>query len=207
MSGVSAELIEGKVYLASRVSYRDHGKPNAYIVTLLGLYESVTPGCESCTNGSVRLDLDNMPQPDALLRLSTECGGQSSISSDDYVEGAPELCVEISNTSSSIDLNEKLRSYRRNGVREYLVHRTHDRSVDFFRLIDGQFVRQTPDENGVVRSEIFPGLWIATQALIERDVRELLATLQRGLGSPEHAAFVAELGSRNQGKTKASDSA
>jgi Uma2 family endonuclease len=116
-----AELIEGVVYVPAALRYRRHGKPHGLIMTWLGVYEAATPGVESADNTTVRLDWENEPQPDALLRIDEACGGQSWISEDDYVEGAPELIVEIAASSASYDLHDKLRVYRRNGVLEYLV--------------------------------------------------------------------------------------
>ncbi|ACK70115.1 conserved hypothetical protein [Gloeothece citriformis PCC 7424] len=73
-----AELIEGVVYMASPVRAKKHGKPHAHIIAWLGNYEASTPGVETLDNTTVRLDADNEPQPDALLRI--EQGGQSRIS-------------------------------------------------------------------------------------------------------------------------------
>ena len=96
-----AELIEGVVYVPSPLRYRRHGRPHSLIIGWLAAYEAVTPEVESADNVTVRLDLDNEPQPDALLRIDEACGGQSRISEDDYVEGAPELIVEIASSSAS----------------------------------------------------------------------------------------------------------
>ena len=46
-----------------------------------------------------------------------------------------------------------------------------------------------------MRSEVFPGLWLDPRALLTQDWPRLLAVLGQGLASPEHAAFVARLGS------------
>jgi hypothetical protein len=54
----------------------------------------------------------------------------------------------------------------------------------------------TPDAAGVVRSEAFPGLWLDLPAALKRDLRGIRATLNKGLASPEHAAFVAALQAR-----------
>ncbi len=116
-----AELVEGVVYMASPVRYQQHGKPHSQIITWLQVYTAATPGVEVADNTTVRLDLDNEPQPDALLRLDEGVGGRSRISEDDYLEGAPELIVEIAASTASYDLHDKFRAYRRNGVREYLV--------------------------------------------------------------------------------------
>ena len=82
-----AELIEGVVDMASPLRITQHGAPHAAIMTWLGTYWSATPGVEVGDNATVRLDAENEPQPDALLRLTMN--GQSTISEDDYVEGAP----------------------------------------------------------------------------------------------------------------------
>ena len=88
-----AELIEGIVYMGSPVRAKSHGQPHAAIMAMLSAYWIATPGVSLLDNATVRLDLDNEPQPDALLRI--ESGGRSIVSDDDYVEGAPELIVEI----------------------------------------------------------------------------------------------------------------
>src|SRR6266581_5782162 len=82
-----AELIEGVVYVPSPVRYRHHGAPHALLVGWLVQYAAGTPGVEVSDNSTVRLDLDNEPQPDALLLIDPTCGGQARFSSDDYIEG------------------------------------------------------------------------------------------------------------------------
>ena len=118
-----AELIEGEVYVGSRVRHRRHSKPHSQIHGWLSVYVAGTPGVDAGDNGSIRLDLDNEPQPDAYLMIQPEHGGQARISEDDYVEGPPELVAEIASSSVSYDLGKKLNSYRRNGVLEYVVWR------------------------------------------------------------------------------------
>ena len=127
-----AELIEGIVYMASPLRITKHGEPHASIMGWLLLYRAATPGVQLGDNSTVRLDGDNEPQPDALLRI--ENGGKSIISEDGYVEGAPELIVEIAASTVSIDMHEKLKVYRRNQVQEYLVWRVEDEEIDWFQL-------------------------------------------------------------------------
>ncbi|WP_143392975.1 hypothetical protein [Fimbriiglobus ruber] len=45
----------------------------------------------------------------------------------------------------------------------------------------------------MIRSEAFPGLWLDPAALIREDLATVLSVLNRGLASPEYAAFVAKL--------------
>jgi Uma2 family endonuclease len=188
-----AELIEGVVYVPSPVRHRAHSYPHIHLTGWLVQYEASTPGVEAGDNGTVRLDLDNEPQPDALLFIDPACGGQARIDADDYIEGAPELVVEVASSSASYDLHVKLRVYRRNGVREYIVWRVLEQELDWFVLRAGQYARMSVDAEGLLKSEVFPGLWLDPAALLRGDLATVLAVVQRGLASPEHAAFVARL--------------
>lgn len=188
-----AELIEGVVYVASPVRFEQHGRPHARIITWLTTYEAATPGVMVGDNVTIRLDYDNEPQPDALLRLDTALGGRSRISEDDYVEGSPELIVEIAASSAAYDLHTKLRVYQRNGVQEYLTVLMYEQRVDWFALREGVYEPLVPDKAGVLRSEVFPGLWLQPTALLSGDLATMLDVLREGLASPEHADFVAQL--------------
>jgi len=187
-----AELIEGIVYMASPVRAKKHGKPHSRIMGWLIAYEAATPGVETLDNTTVRLDADNEPQPDAVLRL--EQGGQSTISDDDYIEGAPELIVEIAASSVSIDLHQKLNVYRRNGVQEYLVWRVEQGKLDWFRLKAGDYVKLQPNSEGILCSVVFPGLWLDRAALLAGDLAKVLDVLQQGLASQEHQDFAGAFG-------------
>jgi Uma2 family endonuclease len=188
-----AELIEGFVHMPSPVRFRHHGQPHARLVGWLVQYESGTPGVATGDNSTTRLDLDNEPQPDIILLIDPERGGQARISEDDYVEEAPELVVEVASSSASFDLSTKLHVYRRNGVREYIVWRVLDEAIDWFVLRAGEYERLELDEQGWLRSEVFPGLWLDVGALLQGDVARVLATVRQGLDSLEHQAFVVRL--------------
>jgi Uma2 family endonuclease len=190
---LKCELIEGVVYMASPLRYESHAKPHGQIMLWLGVYAAATPGVECADNATVRLDLDNEVQPDTLLRLLPACGGQTRVGDDDYLDGAPELIAEIAASSASYDLHDKLRAYRRNGVREYLVWRVHDGALDWFCLHEGQYLPLNPDAAGVLESPLFPGLRLHVGALLAGDMEAVLAELQRGLASPDHAALIARL--------------
>lgn len=190
-----AELIEGVVYIGSPVRAKGHGEPHAAIMAILSAYLIATPGVDIGNNSTVRLDSDNEPQPDVLLRI--ESGGRSIVSDDDYIEGAPELIVEIAASSAAYDLYDKKQVYRRNGVQEYLVWQVFDRKVDWFSLTEGEYVPLQPDENGVVKSLVFPGLWLAVPSLLAGEIVNAIAVLQSGLNSSEHAQFIELLSNRS----------
>ena len=188
-----AELIEGTVYMPSPVRSKQHGKPHFKIISWLGAYTTATPGVEGDDNSSLRLDMDNEPQPDAALTIAPECGGQARIDSDGYLTGAPELIVEIAASSANYDLHDKLNAYRRNGVKEYLVWRVLENEVDWFVLRDGDYMRLEPDESGLLKSEVFPGLWLDVSAVLDGDAARLSQKLQEVRGTEEHAVFVRKL--------------
>ncbi len=188
-----AELIEGVVYVPSPVRHSYHGHQHAHLMNWLGHYEAHTPGVEVSGNATVRLDLDNEPQPDVLLFIDPACGGQARIDADGYIEGAPELVAEVAASSASYDLHAKLRVYRRNGAREYIVWRVLDQEIDWFVLRAGQYERLPLDAERLYRSEVFPGLWLDPAALLRGDLATVLAVVQRGLASPDHAAFATRL--------------
>ncbi|GAB4473024.1 MAG: Uma2 family endonuclease [Elainellaceae cyanobacterium] len=188
-----AELIEGIVYVASPLRVQQHAEPHSRLTTWLGTYVAFTPGTQSGIEPTVRLDLDNEPQPDIVLIVDEAAGGQARLTADGYLEGTPELVVEIAASSAAIDLGNKLQAYRRNGVSEYLVWQAFENELTWFHLVEGNYQRLEPDASGVIRSVRFPGLWLAADALLNNQMAQVLAVLQEGLQSAEHAAFVEQL--------------
>lgn len=188
-----AELIEGKVYMPPPVSHRDHSNPHFRVISWLGQYWADTPGVDGGDNGSLRLDLDNMPQPDAYLLILPTHGGQARIDADGYIAGAPELIVEVAASSANYDLNEKLNAYRRNGVQEYVVWRVFDGEIDWFVAHEGRYDRLAATAGGQLRSRVFPGLWLDAAALLRGDRAAVAEAQRQGVASRAHATFVARL--------------
>lgn len=186
-----AELIEGIVYMPSPLRAQNHGKPHSDLGTWLGVYASETPTVACLVNATVRLDLDNEPQPDLVLLKLPAKSGQTRISEDDYVEGPPELAVEIVGSSHAYDLHQKKGAYRRNGVREYLAWITSEQRLVWWELREGDYQQIAPEPDGLLKSKVFPGLWLDARALLHGDIKAVLTTLRRGLDSTEHAAFLA----------------
>jgi len=193
-----AELINGIVYMGSPVRIDQHGEPDALVQTWLGTYSVATSGVKHATNSTTRLGPDDVPQPDGLLRVAPECGGQARVDGKGYLDGAPELVVEVAASSVSLDVREKLASYRRAGVREYVVWRTEDEAVDWWVLEEDEFRPLEAAADGTLRSKVFPGLWLDIRALLSGDGQRVMAKLQEGLQSAEHTAFIAELAKRQK---------
>lgn len=188
-----AELIEGVVYIptpasASPISIQ-HGQIHATTSTWLGAYRANTRGLHLTVNPTVRFDVKTEVQPDAVLYIEPERGGKI-ILKEGYLSGAPELVVEVATSSAAYDLHEKLRIYRRNGVQEYLVLLVYEQRTHWFQLVDSQYEPMSPGEDGVLRSQIFPGLHFHPALFWGDDLAGLLQVLQQGLATPEHQAFV-----------------
>jgi Uma2 family endonuclease len=185
-----AELVEGVVYVPAALRFGSHAEPHSRLMTWLGVYQAFTPGVRIGDNPTVRLDLDNEPQPDAVLLIN---GGQATISEDDYIEGSPELIVEVAASSAAYDLHDKKRAYRRNGVQEYLVWRVYENQLDWFCLEAGEYILLEPDDLGIIRSVVFPGLYLGVSAMLSGEMTKVLEVLQQGLNAPEHQEFIQNL--------------
>jgi Uma2 family endonuclease len=157
----------------------------------------MTPSIDLSIEPTVRLDLDNEPQPDAVLFIEPQAGGQILLSGDDYIEGAPELVVEIAASSVAIDTGSKKQVYRRNGVLEYIIWESYENQIKWFYLVDGEYRSLSPDEDGIIRSRVFPGLWLAVEPLLNYQMVRVLEVLQTGLDSQEHREFIKKLGKIN----------
>lgn len=175
-----AELLHGAVFVAEPVRHASHGRPDSLLDWWLGCYAQLVPGVDVGGNSSIRLEGDNMPQPDLLLRKVASRGGQSRIDEDGYIEGAPELVVEVAASTVSYDLHDKLEVYREFGVREYVVYRVEDGEIDWLVLRDGRYERAVVS-NGTFRSEVFPGLWLDVEAVLRGDRTALRGAVIRGV--------------------------
>ena len=175
-----AELIEGIVYVASPLRFVPHAEPHSDLIGLLWTYKMAVVDVVLGNEPTVRLDWDNEPQPDIVL---FKLGGNAKIDEDGYISGAPELVVEISASTTSYDLHDKKRAYQRNGIKEYIVWRTFDREIDYFVWENGVYKTIEPDENGIIRSREFAGLWLNVASLLAGDMPTALKTLQAGIAT------------------------
>jgi len=189
--GTRAELIDGVVYMPSPVG-RAHGRAQVPVIMWLGAYAANTPGVEVLDNATTILGWKSEPQPDALLRVLPERGGRSH-DEQDFVRGAPELVIEVAKATRYVDLGPKLGDYERAGVLEYVVRAIDPDEIYWFAQKQGALVQRPVGDDRLYRSIVFPGLWLDPIALLNNDARRLLALVDLGCATPEHAAFVAKL--------------
>jgi len=186
----NAELIDGVVYVPSPVSL-EHGTLDSLIHLWLGYYAQATPGCRA-GNSSTWLMQDSAPQPDAFLRILPSHGGQSG-NKRQYAAGAPELAVEICLSSTDVDFGPKPALYQRAGVREYITVELVGQRIVWRMFENGVYVAQKDPADGILRSQIFLGLWLDTAALWDDDGAKVLGGLNAGLASEGHRRFVEQL--------------
>ncbi len=190
---VKAELIGGVVHMGSPVGSR-HGEVSALVAYWLSHYRLDTPGLAASGEATTVLDDEGVPQPDALLRILPAYGGRVRLVGK-LLGGAPELVVEVADTSRPVDLGSKRLDYERAGVHEYIVVALDPDEVFWHVRRGNHLERVAPDPDGLYRSQAFLGLWLDPQALLDDNGRGLLATIDRGLATAEHADFAARLAS------------
>jgi len=191
-----AELIGGVVYMPSPLT-RLHGVTDNLVGAWLCWYHAETPGTEAGSNATTMMEGDETPQPDEYLRILPEFGGRSG-NDGKYVCGGPELLVEISVSSVSIDMTQKFDLYERMGVLEYVAILMHEKEIRWHRLSSKGYRLVEPDAKTLWKSNVFPGLWLDGTAMLGNDAAKVLATLKKGLRSPEHAAFVKKLAKKKK---------
>jgi hypothetical protein len=193
---VKIELIGGVVYMGSPLK-RPHGTSDFELGLVLGLYKAATPVVEGAHNMTTILGEESEPQPDLMLRLQEDCGGQSKYNEQNYPVGAPELVAEVAHSSRAIDMNRKRQDYLEAGVQEYIVFCVEEQELHWFHFPSRRKLK--PDRNGLWKSRVFPGLWIDGPALIAGRSADLVAAVQQGLATAEHAAFVRRIEERRRG--------
>ncbi len=190
-----AELLAGVVFLTPLVEH-SHSCVHGEMCAWLWLYQESTSGCDSGVKCTWVMGSNDVPQPDVFLRILPEYGGQSYVERN-YATGAPELIVEVSWSSVSRDLGVKLDLYCRAGVREYLTVLLETRQVMWRQLSRGRYREIAPDDDGLLRSRVFPGLWL-DPAVLWNPKQSVRTAVEQGIRSPEHAAFVKRLAARKR---------
>lgn len=190
--GFKAELVNGTVFVSMPLR-SPHAKDHSRLAAVLEAYAAYTPGVEVLLDATTILGNDDEVQPDLLLRVVPDRGGKPRDTYDQYVEGPPELICEIAHSSRAIDLNLKRTRYERTGVLEYIVFCINPREVRWFDFAGKTTLQH--DNNGVFRSNVFPGLWICNQALLDRNYQKVMAVLNQGLKTADHETFCSRLAS------------
>jgi Uma2 family endonuclease len=192
-----AELINETVFFMASPVGSLHGDLHIITGCFLTLYRANTPGTSSRSDVTWVMGPRDVPQPDLTLFIRPDHGGATRVEKD-RMHGVPDLIVEVTHTTSSRDLGIKLALYQTIGVPEYLTILI-EKQTAIWRRFEGDCYREIkPGRDGILKSHSFPGLWLNTKALFASDEAGVLATLNQGLASPEHTAFVRSLAARKK---------
>ena len=159
-----SDLIEGVFVMASPATV-EHEDLMMFVGTLMRTFaNSRRLGLVLGSNAAYRLNDANVYQPDVSF-LSSD---RLHLAGEVYVDGTPDLAVEIISPSSrqhdTNDTVEKLVNYGRFGVQEYWLVDPVERSVTLFGNVGGQLVVIPPAE-GVLNSRVLPGFWLRAEWL------------------------------------------
>jgi Uma2 family endonuclease len=171
-----AELIDGVVYVTRRVR-AIHGEAHGVLEGWLGAYAAYHPGVHVYGPVTVFLDELSEVQPDATIIHEWSLGSRLGETTDGFFAGVPDLITEAAESSASYDLHDKLESYRRAGVREYVVWQLYEQRINWFHLQQGRYVPLFPDEQGLVRSVTFPDLHLPVAKVLSGDHVAVLAAV------------------------------
>ena len=152
-SAHKSDLIEGVFVMASPASLEHAAVQQFMITTLSNFVNKHRLGIVLGENAAYRLNDDNVYQPD----VSFLSNARLHLAGEVYVDGAPDLAVEIISPSSRrYDAFEKRINYARAGVPEYWLVDPIEHSVAIYGLEQEQFVRVKPTDDRL-RSHVLPG--------------------------------------------------
>ncbi|HET6384914.1 MAG TPA: Uma2 family endonuclease [Armatimonadota bacterium] len=189
--GFRAELIGGIVHIMSPAG-EEHSGSHGEVSGWLLVFKAASPGVRAHVTPTVILGLSDEPEPDACLRILPSHGGMTRIE-EGCIAGPPELVVEVGVSSAKLDLNRKKSRYEALGVQEYVVVAPTRGQLHWFLLQNGRYETIPSDEDGILRSRIFPGLWLDPAALLTGNTARVLQVLQQGVDSEEHQQWAAKL--------------
>jgi Uma2 family endonuclease len=187
---VKFELIGAVVHMPSPVRL-PHGRNDLLVSFVLTSYMFATPGTQVLANATTILGAAAEPQPDLCLRILAEFGGRTHEDAEQYLHEGPELVVQVSHSTLTLDLGTRRADCQQAGVAEYLVVDIAHQRLHWFDFRTDRMIN--PSQGGIARSRVFPGLWIDPLALFAGDGPRITEVIQQGIASAAHARFVQRL--------------
>lgn len=157
---VKADLLDGKIIRDSPAAPQ-HGKTCMWLSTVLTLYvQKFDLGEINGGTTTVRLSTYQGPEPDLFFVRKSRLG----IIGEKYLEGPPDLCIEvISKSSRRIDRGRKFVLYAEYGVREYWIVDPLRFTIEFYENQDGEWIEIKPDAQGRLHSKVLANFWLHTK--------------------------------------------
>ena len=178
--------------MPSPVRQKYHGRQHSHLIGWLFIYEAGTPGVEIGDNRPFS-SIWTMPHSRTDSSSSNlTMGVRSKSTRTDMLRAVPTLSLRSPRaapvtiyTTSSMPIDATVFANTSFIVcgNKGLTGRAQGRAIRIAaRSIDGLF-----------RSTIFPGLWLDPAALVRGDAATVMAVVQQGVSSLEHAEFAARL--------------
>ncbi|KAA0227067.1 Uma2 family endonuclease [candidate division KSB1 bacterium] len=172
------DLLDG-IIIRDSPAFAKHGRINSWLAQVIGFYVAKHDLGEIFSpTTSVRFTQYQATEPD-LFFISK---ARAHIVGEKFVEGAPDLCVEIvSKSSRKHDRGRKFTLYADHGVQEYWLIDPLSNTVDFFGAQQGRFIALAPDGEGRLHSNVLPGFWLKPEWL-RGELPAVLPVLKEILG-------------------------
>ncbi len=165
--GKRHEIIEGDHYMTPAPRRKHQRVSGRLFVALSGFTASRRLGEVYAAPFDVVLSDENVVQPDLLFLSAARAG----ISTEDNIQGAPDLIVEIlSESSRKKDEVTKRKLYERFGVQEYWVVDPELEIVKIFRRAQqgyGRAIELSKEANDVLTTDLLPGFRLALTEIFE----------------------------------------
>ena len=169
------ELIDGALYIMSTPT-KDHQFLLARLIVYFELYlDAFTPAPAEVYQDITTIlspELQRVVEPDLVVIL----GGRNDIGGLIYVEGVPDIVVEILSSDRSHDLVRKRQIYAEAGVREYWILDPRYDTVALLELRGGVYVARAALTAGdTLTTPLLPGLAVPLAAIFQHPRRPIRA--------------------------------
>ncbi|MGH9427115.1 MAG: Uma2 family endonuclease [Terriglobia bacterium] len=165
--GKRHEIIEGDHYMTPAPKTKHQTASLNLAMAMSSFAKKHSLGLVFIAPCDVILSDENVVQPD-LLFVST---ARAAIVTEDNIQGAPDIIVEIlSESSRKKDEVTKRKLYERFGVQEYWIVDPELEIVKIFKLAQQKYGRATElskETNDVLATELLPGFDFAVREIFE----------------------------------------
>jgi hypothetical protein len=144
-------------------------------------YRLFSPGWYVCVLARVQLSPEEWEVPGLVAMVNYGRKKQCEVR-DEVFHGAPNFVLDVFDSRDDEHFLRRRERFARSGVHEYAVA-LNSESIELLwhRLEAGSYRLVEPDEDGVLRSQALPNLWLPLKAVQDRDWWAVLGCIERGV--------------------------